>query len=155
MKSIRKQFVPCIGVGALTAAGLLGATSNVQKPAVRHQGLMSQMETVLAMTPTQRDQARAAFDQARQSARRIRQQLRETSKSLQAAIRSDDTAQIKQLSTTEGQEIGQLMAIRSVAFATVYNTLTPDQKERADALRRIMARRFRRQTQQVGTHASS
>jgi len=155
MKIVPKQLVACAGVAALSAVGLIGAVTNAQKPARAREGFVNQMETVLAMTPAQRDQASAAFEQARQSALPIRQQLRETRKSLKAAIKSDDTAQIRRLSTTEGQEIGQLMAIRSEAMAKVYTTLTPDQRERAEALHHIMARRFHRQNEQAGTRARS
>jgi hypothetical protein len=78
-----------------------------------------------------------------------------TNKALESAIRSDDTAQIQRLSTTEGQEIGQLMAIRNSAFAKVYKTLTPDQRTRAEALQRIVEQGIRRQREHPGPRQAS
>lgn len=95
------------------------------------------------MTPSQKDQTQAAFQEARQSAQPIRNELMNTNKALEGAIRSDDTAQVRQLSTTLGREIGQLVAVRSTAFAKVYKTLTPEQKMRADALERMLTQGIR------------
>lgn len=143
MKTIPKQLVACTGIAALSAVGLFAAVTNTPKSVTPHHGLLSELETVLVMTPAQRTQAESAFHEARQSVQPVRQQLRQTRTDLQAAIRSDDTAQIQRLSTAEGQEIGQLTAIQSLAFAKVYNTLTPAQRERAVALRQMMMRAMR------------
>ena len=96
------------------------------------------VETVLGMTPTQKDDAQTAFEQARQKAQPIEQELRTTRQSLESAIRSNDTAQIQRLATVEGQEIGQLAAIRSTAVAKVHKTFTPDQKTKANALQQLL-----------------
>ena len=138
MKIIPKQLVACTGIAALGALGLFGAVSHAQKQAAEHGRFMNEVETVLAMTPAQRDQAETVFQEARQSAQPIREELMNTNQALQAAVRSGNRADIQRLATTEGQEIGQLTAIRSSAVAKVYRTLTPEQQHRADALRQIL-----------------
>jgi hypothetical protein len=97
------------------------------------------------MTPQQKDQAQTAISEARQSAKPIREELMNTDKALETAVRSNQTAEIQRLSTTEGQEIGQLLAIRSSTVAKVYETLTPDQRNKADALHQLMERGVRQQ----------
>lgn len=107
------------------------------------------------MTPAQKDQAQTAMHKAQESAGPIQQELKSTNQALQAAVRTDDTAQIQRLSTTEGQEIGQLLAIRSSAVANVYKTLSPNQTARADALHNLLMRssnqRMARQHRQAGS----
>jgi len=150
MKIVPKQLAACASVAALSAVGLFGAVAQTQQATPKHDRFMSEIETVLAMTPQQKDQVRTAFRDARQSAAPIRQELRQTNKALEAAIKSDDTSQIQRLSSTEGQEIGQLMAIRGSAFAKVYNTLNPDQKTKAEALEGILHREFHQQMNHSG-----
>jgi len=150
MKIVPKQLVACASVAALSAVGLFGAVAQSQQAMPRHDRFISEIETVLAMSPKQKDQARTAFEEARKSAQPIREELRQTTKSLEAAIKADDTSQIQRLSTTEGQEIGQLMAIRSTAYAKVYNTLNPDQKTKAEALQGILHRDFHQQMSHNG-----
>jgi len=154
MKIIPRQLVACTGVLALSAVGLFAAvngTQNNRNRKSRQDRFLTQIETVLAMTPSQQDQARMTFDQARQTAQPIRQELKTTTRQLHAAVRSDDTAQVKQLSTTEGQEIGQLLAIRSQAVAKIYKSLTADQQTRAQALQNLMMRSLR---YEMGAHSS-
>ncbi len=145
MRIIPKQFATFAGIAAMSTAGLFGAVSHAQRPTVGHDHFMSEVETILAMTPAQRAQTQAAMQSARQSAMPIRQELKSTNQALRTAVRSDNTAEIQRLTTTEGQEIGQLMAIRSSALAKVYKTLTPDQRERADALHGLLMRGIHRQ----------
>lgn len=138
MGIFRKQLIAVAGAGALASMGLLASVAPSVKTAAPHDRFVTEIETVLAMTPAQKDQARTDIAHARESATPIRQELMNTNKALQAAIRSDNTAQIQRLSATEGQEIGQLLAIRSSAVAKVYNTLRPDQRSKADALQQLL-----------------
>jgi len=122
-------------IAALTAVAALGAASfafAAEMQSIRHfhrGGVLMQV-----MTDSQKAQAKSIFQQARQSAKPVRQQLMETRKSLRAAIQSGNTDQINQLSATEGNELGQLMAVRSSAFSKVYQTLTADQKQKLSEL---------------------
>ena len=138
MKFIPSQLVACAGIAALGAAGLFAVAPHAQRSTTTPPEYVSQIESVLGMTPTQKDATQTAFEQARQAAQPIRQELINTRKSLKAAVRSDDTAQIQPLATVEGQEIGQLSAIRSTAVAKVYKTLTPDQRTKATALEQLL-----------------
>ena len=138
MKFIPNQLAACAGAAALSAASLFAVAPHAQKSTAMTPAFVNSTETVLGMTPTQKDETQTAFEQARQKAMPIEQELRTTRQSLESAIRSDDTAQIQRLATVEGQEIGQLAAIRSTAVAKVYKTLTPDQRTKADALQRLL-----------------
>src|SRR5579871_4543165 len=90
------------------------------------------------MTPAQKDQTQTAVDQARQTAQPIRRELMSNNQALQDAMEAGDTARIQQLTTSEGQEIGRLLNIRDSAVAKGYKTLTPEQKQRATALRELL-----------------
>ena len=155
MRIIPKQLVAYTGVMALGALGLFGAVNHAQMNATGHERMWTEVETVLAMTPAQKDEAQTAFDQARVAARPIRQELKGTTQALKAAIRSDSMDQIRSLSATEGQEIGQLAAIRSSALAKVYKTLNPDQRTRADALQKILMQSFRHDVSGAGSRTAS
>jgi len=155
MNFIPKPLIAVVGVGALASVGLFASVSPAQKPAGHQDRFISEIETVLAMTPAQKDQAQTAIREARETARPVRQELMTTNKALQSAIHSDNTAQIQELSKTEGQEIGQLLNIRSSAVAKVYNTLTPQQKTRADALHRVLMQGFQQQMSQNHSQVGS
>jgi Spy/CpxP family protein refolding chaperone len=149
--NIRKQLIALAGVGALTSVSLFASVSPAPQPARHQDRFLSEIETVLAMTPKQKDQAQTAIQEARQSAKPVREELMNTNKALETAMRSDQAAEIQRLSTTEGQEIGQLLAIRSSVVAKVYQSLTPGQRTRADALHQLFAQGIRRQM----THGGS
>ena len=155
MKIIPKQLVTLASVGAFATACLFASVAPNQNSAALHHGFVGEIESVLSMTPQQKDQARTTMQNARQSATPIRQELTSTNQALQAAVRSDDTAQIQRLSTTEGQEIGQLLAIRSSAVANVYKTLSPNQKTRADALQHILMRSANQRMTRTRSQAGS
>lgn len=156
MGMIQKQLMALAGAGALASMGLLASVAPSQKSTTPpHDRFVTEIETVLAMTPAQKDQARTAIDQARQSAMPIRQELMNTNRNLKDAIRTGNTAEIQHLSATEGQEIGQLLAIRSSAVAKVYQSLRPDQRTKADALQQLlmqgMQQRMEHSTQRAGS----
>jgi len=138
MKFIPSQLIATAGITALTAVGLFAVAPHAQKSATATPAFLGSVETVLGMTANQKDEARTAFDQARQQGQPVRQELMNTRKSLEAAVRSDDIAQIQRLSSLEGQEIGQLAQIHSTAVAKVYKTLTPDQRQKATALEQLL-----------------
>jgi len=129
MQIVSKKFAAFTAVAALGAASFVFA-AETHSP--RHFGRDGALMQVL--TDAQKAQAKGVFQQARQSAKPVRQQLMETRQSLRAAVQSGNTSQIQQLSATEGNEIGQLMAIRSSAFSKVYQTLSPDQKQKLTEL---------------------
>lgn len=86
----------------------------------------------LGLTDGQRQQVRAVMKEAAQNAQPLRAQLRQDRAQMRDAIKANDTARIQALAATQGQLLGQLAAIRSTAFAKVYNTvLTPEQRDKA------------------------
>jgi Spy/CpxP family protein refolding chaperone len=145
-----RKFAAWTAVAALGAAGVLAAETSQARQQWHGHGRFGQFMSELSLTDAQKTQAKSIFQDARQSAQLVRQQLMETRKSLRAAIKANDTAQIQQLSATEGKEIGQLTAIRGSAFAKVYQTLTPEQKQKADALEQ--ARHARHQSPKSGAN---
>ena len=57
-------------------------------------------------------------------------QLKQTRQSLQEAIKSGNSDQIKQLTAAEGSERGELAAIRANAMNKLYPTLTAEQQQK-------------------------
>src|SRR5882672_7891191 len=102
-----RKFAAWTAVAALGAAGVLAAETSQSRQWHGH-GRFGQFMSELNLTDAQKAQAKSVFQEARQSAQPVRQQLMETRTSLRAAIEANDTAQIQQLSATEGTEIGQL-----------------------------------------------
>jgi len=145
MNLLQKQFLALVGAGALTSVSLLASVAPAQKTGASQERFVGEIESILSMSPAQKDQAQTAIDKARDSAKPIEQQLSNTNSALQAAVRSGNQAEIERLASNEGHEIGQLVAIRSSAVAQVYKTLTPDQKSRADALHNVLMRNFRQE----------
>jgi len=126
---------------AWTAIAVLGATSlfaaeTSPADSHRHGRLGAFLTSYLNLTAAQQAQEKSIFQGARKSAQPLRQELRQTRQSLRAAIQANSTAQIQQLAATEGSELGRLAAIRSTAMAKVYQTLTPDQQQKLNALQR-------------------
>jgi len=140
MQSLSKKLAAVTAVAAMGAASLVFAADGQVQRHFRRGGALMQV-----LNDSQKAQAKTVFQQARQSAQPIRQQLMDTRKSLRAAVEANDTAQIQKLTATEGNEMGQLMAIRSTAFAKVYQTLSPDQKQKLTELQQA-------RQQQRGTH---
>ena len=129
-----RKFAAWTAVATLGAAGLFAAETAPVQHWRRHAGFQQLMSN-LNLSETQQAQVKSIFRDERQSAMPVRQQLMGTRKSLRAAIQANDTAQIRQLTATEGNELGQLAAIRSSAMAKVYQNLTPDQKAKLESLR--------------------
>jgi Spy/CpxP family protein refolding chaperone len=147
MNPLKNRFAAWTAVAALGAASLFAA-----EPSVggfhRHGRMGAFFSNQLNLTPAQQTQAKSIFQEARQSSQPVRQQLKQTRQSLHAAIQANDTAQIQQLSSTEGGEVAQLAAIRGTAMAKVYQILTPGQQQKLASLRQ--ARQARRAARQHG-----
>jgi Spy/CpxP family protein refolding chaperone len=134
MKPFRNKFAAWTAMAVLGAATSLFAAETSSAGGHRHGRHGAFLSAYLNLTPAQQAQEKSIFQGERQSAQPIRQQLRQTRQSLRAAVQADNTAQIQQLATTEGGELGQLMAIRSTAMAKVHQILTPEQQQKLSAL---------------------
>jgi Spy/CpxP family protein refolding chaperone len=148
MSTFRTNFAAWTAVAALGAASLFAAETSPAAGVHRHGRMGAFLSSYLNLTPAQQAQQKSIFQDARQSAMPIRQQLKQTRQSLRAAIQANNTAQIQQLATTEGSEMGQLAAIRGTAMAKAYQILTPDQQQQLAKLRQ--AHRAARQARQAG-----
>jgi Spy/CpxP family protein refolding chaperone len=157
---MNKRNLIRFGSAALLAAGMAFAQTQMQTPAQpapnaqttpakpgyghgqfrqrMHQRMMDQLN----LSPVQRDQAKAIFQTARQTAHPIAMQLRENHAALNVAVKTDDSARIRQLSAEQGRLIGQVMAIRSEAAARFYSELTPAQRTKADQIHQQIEQRW-------------
>lgn len=140
---MRYQWFKLVAVPALVAGMALAQTvpapaspdaGTNQRHFARHRGFRAgRLAKVLGLTDSQRQQVRAVMKEAAQNARPLRAQLRQDRAQMRDAIKANDAARIQALATTQGQLLGQLAAIRSTAFAKVYNgVLTPEQRNKAD-----------------------
>jgi Spy/CpxP family protein refolding chaperone len=147
---MRKQFIQFIATGAL-AAGMAFAQASPAAPAPngqyhttpgttqgQHQSFMQQrlarLSRELNLTDTQKAQARTIFGQARETAKPVREQLMQNRQALRAAVKANNSAEIEQLATARGNLMGKMLAIHSEAAAKFYQTLSPEQRVKADQL---------------------
>jgi Spy/CpxP family protein refolding chaperone len=139
-----KRTITTLAAGMALAAGLTFAqTTAPAQPAqlgqAKHhvaRGMrMGRIAQALNLTDAQKQQAKGIFQQAHQSAQPLVQQLKQNREALAAAVKADNSAQIQQLSATQGQLRGQMTAIRTEAMAKFYSTvLTPDQRTKLDQM---------------------
>jgi Spy/CpxP family protein refolding chaperone len=135
MISLRNKFAACTAIAALGAVSLFAAETAPAAGAHRHGHMGAFLSSYLNLTPAQQAQEKTIFQSARESAKPVREQLKQTRQSLRAAVQANDTAQIQQLASSEGTEMGQLAAIRGNAMAKMYQILTPDQQQKLAQLR--------------------
>ena len=148
MFSLKTKLAASTAIAVLGAASLFAAETAPAAGVHRHGHRGAFLSSYLNLTPAQQAQEKTIFQGARESAQPVRQQLKQTRQSLRAAIQANDTAQIQQLATTEGGEVGQLAAIRGNAMAKVYQILTPDQQQKLAQLRQ--AHKAARQAHSAG-----
>jgi Spy/CpxP family protein refolding chaperone len=104
------------------------------------QRRFDRMATQLNLTDAQKTQAQGFLQQARESAKQFAPQLKQNRQALAEAVKAGKTADIERLSGEQGQLMGKMMAIHSEAFAQIYQTLTPEQRAKADQMRQQHSR---------------
>jgi len=136
MQIFTRKLLAWTGVAALSAVTLFAQApqSGAQQQGRHKQGRMA---SYLNLTTEQR----AIFREAGKSAQPVRMQLKQTRQSLQDAIKSGNSDQIKQLTAAEGTEKGELAAIRANAMAKLYPTLTAEQQQNLAEFQRSHRRR--------------
>jgi Spy/CpxP family protein refolding chaperone len=152
---MKRTFVKLAAVAAL-ATGLVFAQAPSPSPSPnqqpgRHQGVRrhrAHLAQKLGLTDAQKAQAKTIFHQARESAKPVREQLKQNRQALSAAVKAGKSdADLQKLATVQGKLRGQMLAIRTEAFAKFYNsTLTPDQRTKLDQMHQqfhARAARFR------------
>lgn len=155
---MKKQILTFMATGAM-AAGMAFAQSTpaTSAPGTQsaptqgtHRNFMKQrrerMAQQLNLSDAQRAQAKTIFSQARETAKPVREQLKANREALRAAVKADNRSEIQKLSAVRGNLMGKMMAIHSEAAAKFYQTLTPEQRAKADQLhaqfRQRMHQRF-------------
>jgi Spy/CpxP family protein refolding chaperone len=109
-----------------------------QQKAQRRAHPGRRMANYLNMSADQRAQARQILAGAKQEAAPLRQQMQQNRQALAAAIKSGNDAQIDQITKAEAPVKAQLAAIHAHAMEKIYATLTPEQKAKADHMRRFV-----------------
>ncbi len=137
---MKKNLIKFAAAGAL-AAGLVFAQSAPVKPPAQGSNHVSRRMTArhrmmqqLNLTEAQKAQAKTIFQQARQSEQPELQQLRQNRAALRDAVKANDTARIQRLTAEQGKLRGQMMTAHAEALAKFYQTLTPEQRAKADRL---------------------
>jgi Spy/CpxP family protein refolding chaperone len=110
-----------------------------------------QMMQALNLTAAQKQQADTIFGDARQKAEPIRQEMRQNREALAAAVKANNTSQIEQLSSHQGELKGKALAIRSEAMAKFYTILTPEQRTQADQMQSRMRQRLEERMHERGS----
>jgi len=104
----------------------------------------------LSLTDAQKQFAKQLMQDTRTQAKPIHDQLRQNRQELEAAVKSNNTAQITQLTERQATLRGQIAALRAKSMASFYAQLTPEQKAKAEEVKAQRQQRFenRRQNRQ-------
>jgi Spy/CpxP family protein refolding chaperone len=147
--NMKRKLMKCAAIAAFAAGMALAQTADPAQPqpqakaAVKPRAaLRRRLLQALNLTDAQKQQAKTIFQQARQNAQPLRQELQQNRQSLAAAVKANDTIQIRQLATQQGNVMGQLAATRSEAMAKFYASLTPDQRAKADKVQQRIQQRL-------------
>ena len=150
---MKRTFVKLATVAALATGMVFAQASPSTSPSPKaqtgnHQGVRrhrARMAQALNLTDAQKAQAKAIFQQAREASKPIRAQLKENRQALmQAAKAGKSEADLQRLATVQGKLRGQMVAIRTEAFAKFYSTLTPEQRTKTDQMQQQFHQRSAR-----------
>ncbi len=120
--------------------GPRGARPGIAQRGMLQRGVMRNLN----LTDSQKQQAKAIFDQTRENTKPIREQLRQNREALRAAMQANDTVQIQNLSAQQGTLRGQVMAAQAEAQAKFKAILTPDQLAKLADMRQKAKNRMQR-----------
>jgi len=139
MKSFLMKFATVAALAAGMAFAQTPAPQTSQpapgKAAVRPRAAMRhRMFQSLNLTPDQKQQAKAIFQQTRQSIQPIAQQAKQNRQLLADAVKANDSAQIQKLASKQGSLQSQMLTLRSESMAKFYSLLTPDQRTKLDQM---------------------
>jgi Spy/CpxP family protein refolding chaperone len=108
---------------------------------------LDELANLLNLTADQRQKARSILQNARLEAAPVVMQLKQNHEAIHNLIATSDTAvfnqRLDQLANTEGQLVSQLTRIKTRAFHEFYSMLSPDQRQKALALYRLMSSAMR------------
>ena len=150
-----KESILKLTAAAALAAGMAFAQTTpapaqpgTARPHAGRQAMRHRMVQALNLSDSQKQQAKAIFQQTRQTAKPIADQLKQNREALSAAVKANNVAQIDSLSAQQGTLRGQLLAARSEGMAKFYALLTPDQRAKADQMHDRMKQRMEQRMQQ-------
>jgi Spy/CpxP family protein refolding chaperone len=98
-------------------------------------GMFGRAAAALNLTDAQKQYGRQVMQDARTQAQPLREQLNQNRQELEAAIKSNNTGAITQLTERQANLRGQVAAIHAKAMASFYAQLTPEQKAKAEELK--------------------
>ncbi len=131
MNNILKSTV----VGAILASAAFAQPSSGEltgrtppDPATMIQHKVERLTSLLTLTTAQAAQATTIFTAAQTAVTPLQTSISGYRTSLQAAVKSNSTAIIDQLSASIGSATGQMLAIQNKADAAFYATLTSAQQ---------------------------
>jgi Spy/CpxP family protein refolding chaperone len=125
-------------------AGAHGTARNMVR---QHMDTIAQK---LNLTEAQRKEFHTIFEQAHQTAMPIQGELKANREALAAAVKANRSADIQQLAETRGKLVGQMTGIYAEARAKFYQTLTPEQRVKADQMRLDFRQQMRDRASQRG-----
>ena len=141
---MKSKWFKFAGAGILAAGMAFVYAETPSQPQAQHKSATRQqwtqrrfdhMASFLNLTDAQKTQAQGFLQEARESTKQLAPQLKENHQALAAAVKAGNTADIERLSAEKGSLTGKMTAIHSQAFAKIYQTLTPDQRAKADQMR--------------------
>jgi Spy/CpxP family protein refolding chaperone len=90
--------------------------------------------TILDLTPAQKTFVEKLVADTKAAAEPITAQLAQGRQEMQAAVKSNNTGNINNIATQQGNLTGQLAGLHGKAMASFYAQLTPEQKAKFDKL---------------------
>ena len=134
-----------VGVMAVTLAVVPAAAQRGPGMGMRGPGgmmggdptrMLERLATVLDLTDAQKTAAQTIFNTARTQAQPLATSLREAHDAVQAAVKANKSdAEIETLTARTGTLMGQVAAIHAKAQRGFLQLLTPQQREKLEALR--------------------
>jgi Spy/CpxP family protein refolding chaperone len=147
-QTMKSTWIKPIGAAVLAAGMAFAYAETPANPApatTEHQHRFNRQEWMqrrfdrlsayLNLTDQQKTQAQAIRKDAHESAKKFAPQLKQNREALKAAIKEGKPeSEIARISNEQGRLMGRMIAIRTEAFAKIYQTLTPEQKAKADQM---------------------
>lgn len=131
---MRTTLLKITAVLALTSIFAMAQHGNPPDPGKMAQRHLDFLSKQLSLSPQQQQQASTIFSEAANNAKATHDQMRTAHDSLKAAIQKNDSAGIEQAANTIGSLTTQMIAAHAKAQAAFYQTLTPDQQTKMNAM---------------------
>ncbi len=113
---------------ATAISALAGTAHQPPSPAEMAAHHVKKLTTLLSLTSAQQQQATTIYTGAATAEQPLHANEKQSRQALHAAIKSNDTATIDQLSNSMAQSMAQSMSTRAKADAAFYQILTAEQQ---------------------------